>query len=108
MDVQLERSLMKRIPQNINFKEKDTKLAKAGFLRGSPRIFVPFVVLCNCLYFICATSFAQTPDSVAEREVQRRQAAIPEGEAALTRAKSAMKSKNYTLAHEEFKSAVSY
>src|SRR5438874_9996782 len=57
---------------------------------------------------ICATSFAQTPDSVAEREVQRRQAAIPEGEAALTRAKSAMKSKNYTLAHEEFKSAVSY
>jgi len=108
MDVQLERSLMKRIPQNLNFKQKDTKLAKAGFLRGSPRIFVPFVVLCNCLYFICATSFAQTPDSVAEREVQRRQAAIPEGEAALTRAKSAMKSKNYTLAHEEFKSAVSY
>ena len=57
---------------------------------------------------ICVTGFAQTPDSVAEREVQRRQAAIPDGEAALARGKSAMKAKNYTLAHEEFRSAVSY
>ena len=99
---------MKKIPQNSNLEQKETKLAKAGFLRGSPRIFVPFVIFCNCLYFICATSFAQTPDSVAEREVQRRQASIPQGEAALARGKSAMKAKNYTLAHEEFRSAVSY
>src|SRR5206468_6538894 len=55
----------------------------------------------------CATAFAQTtPDNVAEREAQRRQAAMPQGEAALTRGKSAMTAKNYTLANQEFKSAV--
>src|SRR5438094_1609296 len=92
---------MKKIPENksrycASHSEAATAVAAAlwAALVISPIIF--------------ATSFAQTPDSVAEREVQRRQAAIPEGEAALTRAKSAMKSKNYTLAHEEFKSAVSY
>ncbi|PYI60622.1 MAG: hypothetical protein DMC59_02560, partial [Verrucomicrobia bacterium] len=101
VDVQLEGLLMKKIPENksrycASHSEAATAVAAAlwAALVISPIIF--------------ATSFAQTPDSVAEREVQRRQAAIPEGEAALTRAKSAMKSKNYTLAHEEFKSAVSY
>ncbi len=57
---------------------------------------------------VCLTSFAQTPDNVAEREVQRRQAALPQGEAALARGKTAMKVKNYTLANEEFKTAVGY
>src|SRR5216117_2552261 len=98
---------MKTIPQNFgNIEQKETKLTKSGFLRGLPRIFVPFVIFCNCLFGLCATSFAQTPDNVAEREVQRRQAAIPEGEAALQRGKSAMKAKNYTLANQEFKTAV--
>src|SRR6266478_1432184 len=56
----------------------------------------------------CASSFAQTADTVAEREVQRRQTAIPQGEAALARGKAAMKAKNYTLAHEEFRTALVY
>src|SRR5437867_119980 len=100
---------MKTIPQNFgNIEQKETKLTKAGFLRGLPRIFVPFVIFCNCLFFLCATSFAQTPDNVAEREVQRRQAAMPQGEAALERGKTAMKAKNYTLANQEFKTAVGY
>src|SRR5213596_4111072 len=100
---------MKTIPQNFgNIEQKETKLTKAGFLRGLPRIFVPFVIFCNCLFFLCATSFAQTPDNVAEREVQRRQSALPQGEAALKRGKTAMKAKNYTLANEEFKTAVGY
>lgn len=106
VEVQLERLLMNKIPQNLNLKQKETKLAKNGFLRGALRIFVPFVISCNCL--LCAISFAQTPDSVAEREIQRRQASIPQGEAALARGKSAMKAKNYTLAHEEFRTAVGY
>ena len=33
---------------------------------------------------------------------------MPQGEAALARGKSAMKAKNYTLAHEEYKKAVGY
>jgi len=61
-----------------------------------------------CLSLFCATGLAQDPDSVAEREVQRRQSAIPQGEAALARGKTAMQSKNITLAHEEFKTAVRY
>src|SRR6266699_2602113 len=56
----------------------------------------------------CATSFAQTADTVAQREVQRRQSAIPQGEAALIRAKAAMKAKNFTVAHDEFRTAVTY
>src|SRR5438874_12235483 len=101
VDVQLEGLLMKKIPENksrycASHSEAATAVAAALW---AALVISPI---------ICATSFAQTPDSVAEREVERRQAAIPEGEAALTRAKSAMKSKNYTLAHEEFKSAVSY
>src|ERR1700747_2436737 len=100
---------MKTIPRNIgNIEQKETKLTKAGLLAGRSRILVSFVAFCFtliCFSFLCATSFAQTPDNVAEREVQRRQAAMPQGEAALKRGKSAMKVKNYTLAHEEFTNA---
>jgi general secretion pathway protein D len=124
---------MKTNPQNSgNVEQKKTKLTKVSWraelcdaaqvhhtgVTGSQeiappfvRVFIFFVAFCFtliCFSFICATSFAQTPDNVAEREVQRRQAAIPEGEAALKRGKSAMKAKNYTLANEEFKSAVGY
>jgi type II secretory pathway component GspD/PulD (secretin)/tetratricopeptide (TPR) repeat protein len=108
----LEGSSMKTIPQNFgNIEQKETKIAKVGLLAGRSRILVSFVAFCFtliCFSFICATSFAQNPDNVAEREVQRRQAAMPQGEEALTRGKSAMKAKNYTLANQEFKTAVGY
>jgi len=103
---------MKITPQNFgNIEQKETKLTKVGLLAGRSRILVSFVAFCFtliCCSFICATSFAQSPDNVAEREVQRRQAAMPQGEAALARGKSAMKAKNYTLANQEFKTAVGY
>src|SRR5438093_8127041 len=103
---------MKTIPQNFgNIEQKETKLTKACLLAGRSRIFVSFVAFCFtliCFSFLCLTSFAQTPDNVAEREVQRRQSALPQGEAALARGKTAMKAKNYTLANEEFKTAVGY
>ncbi len=60
-----------------------------------------------CL-FICATAFAQNAENIADREVQRRQAGIPAGEAALARGKSAIRAKNYTVAYQEFKTAVAY
>jgi len=103
---------MKTIPQNVgNIEQKETKLTKAGLLAGRSRILVSIVAFCFtliCFSFLCATSFAQSSDNAAEREVQRRQAAMPQGEAALKRGKSAMKAKNYTLANEEFKTAVGY
>jgi general secretion pathway protein D len=103
---------MKTIPQNLGtIEQKETKLTKVGFFGQLPRILVFFGAFCFtliCFSFICVTSFAQTPDSAAEREVQRRQAAIPQGEAAVARGQSAMKAKNYTIAHEEFRTAVTY
>jgi type II secretory pathway component GspD/PulD (secretin)/tetratricopeptide (TPR) repeat protein len=59
-------------------------------------------------FILTMPAFAQNADSIADREVQRRQAAIPEGEAALARGKSAMRSKNYTVAYQEFKTAIGH
>jgi YVTN family beta-propeller protein len=37
----------------------------------------------HCFLLIGGVAFAQTPDHIADREVHRRQAVIPEGEAGL-------------------------
>src|SRR5438105_13685332 len=98
---------MKKIPHILgNIEQKETKVTKLSFVGPVPPIFVVFCFYLIWLSLSCATAFAQTTsDNVAEREVQRRQAAMPQGEAALSRGKSAMKEKNYTLANQEFKSA---
>ena len=57
---------------------------------------------------ICLSSAAQAVEDISQREVHRRQTALPQGEAALVRGDAAMRAKNFTLAHEEFKSAVTY
>lgn len=98
---------MKEIPHSLrNLEQKETKVTKVSF-GAVLQISVAFCFNLICLSLVCRTAFAQTTsDNTAEREVQRRQAAMPQGEAALTRGMSAMKARNYTLAHEEFKSAV--
>ena len=63
---------------------------------------------CGGALLFCSTAFAQNADNIADREVQRRQAAIPAGEAALARGKSAIRAKNYTVAYQEFKTAIGY
>src|SRR6266536_3080206 len=68
---------------------------------------LPILIFLSLSLF-CTISFAQTPDSVAEREVQRRQVGISQGEAALARGQAAMKAKDYAAAHEEFRTAVIY
>jgi general secretion pathway protein D len=60
------------------------------------------------LQLMCLTVMAQSVERIEKREVARRQAGLPLGEQALLRAKSAMREKNFTLAHEEFRTAVSY
>src|SRR5215467_8524105 len=60
------------------------------------------------LLILTTSAFAQNAENIAEREVQRRQAAIPAGEAALARGKSALRSRNYTVAYQEFKTAIAY
>src|SRR6266404_3848379 len=81
------------------------RVRPAGGLEA--RATIPTLILLSFSLF-CASSFAQTADTVAEREVQRRQSAIPQGEAALARGKAAMKAKNFTVAHEEFRTALIY
>ena len=55
---------------------------------------------------VCATTFAEKTNTVAEREAARRQAALPRGQEALGRAKAAMAEGNYSVAHEEFRVAL--
>jgi len=55
---------------------------------------------------LAAPSAAQSVDQVAQREVERRQAAMPRGEEAIARGRRAMQEKNFTVAHEEFRTAV--
>jgi general secretion pathway protein D len=124
---------MKTTPQHSrNFKQKETKLTRISWRAelcdtmrvrnrrvtrsqelAPPliRLFAPFVIFCFILaglWLVCISSFAQTAENVAEREVQRRQAGITQGEAALARGKAAMKAKDYAAAHEEFRTAVTY
>lgn len=60
---------------------------------------------------LCLTSarcLAQNVDRIEQREVVRRQKALPEGEAAVARGQEAMRAKNYALAHDEFRVALTY
>src|SRR5438094_5362092 len=57
---------------------------------------------------ICLSGAAQAVEDISQREVHRRQTALPQGEAALVRGDAAMRAKNFTVAHEEFKTAVTY
>jgi len=122
---------MKTTPQQSqNSQQKKTKLTKVAWraevcdavhnrsVTGSQelappftRLFASFVTFCFILAgfsLVCASSLGQTPDSVAEREVQRRQAGITQGEAALARGQAAMRAKDYGAAHEEFRTAITY
>jgi general secretion pathway protein D len=60
------------------------------------------------LSIFCVTASAQNADRIAQREVARRQAAMPQGAKALARGQAAMQENNFTVAHEEFRNAISY
>ena len=47
-------------------------------------------------------------ERAAEREIARREAALPQGQEALARAKVAMQSKDYMSAHQDFRVALTY
>src|SRR5262249_23877103 len=79
---------------------------RVGRLYQTPKAAA--TALWAALLTIALPAFAQNADSIADREVQRRQAGIPAGEAALARGKSAIRAKNYTAAYQECKTAISY
>ncbi len=51
---------------------------------------------------------AQNVEGVSQREIARRQAALPGGTQALARGQTAMQAKDYVRAHEEFRVALTY
>ena len=53
-------------------------------------------------------SRAQTVQTIAEREVARRQAQAPHGDQAITRAQSELRRKEFAQAHEDFRLALTY
>lgn len=53
-------------------------------------------------------SRAQNIETVAQREIARREAALPQGNEALARAKISMQAGDYFRAHEDFRIAVTY
>jgi general secretion pathway protein D len=69
------------------------------------RLLVPALIgIAQAMVALPAT--AQNVERISQREVQRRQAALPEGAAAVARGQAAMAQKNYAVAHEEFRAAV--
>jgi general secretion pathway protein D len=72
-----------------------------------PRLFLP-ALICASQSVLGFTALAQNVEGISKREIARRQAAFPQGEEALARGKVAMKEKNFTLAHEQFRVAVAY
>ena len=71
-----------------------------------PRLILVFTSLVQIA--ACSTVLAQQNiERISEREIARRQAALPRGEEALARGRVAMKDQNFTIAHEEFRTAVS-
>ena len=68
-----------------------------------------FIALFGATQFLfCFTLFAQNVDRISRREIERRQAALPRGAEALARGQAAMQSKNYRLAHDEFRTALNF
>jgi general secretion pathway protein D len=57
---------------------------------------------------VSSWSFAQTVQSIAEREVSRRQSGIGRGEAALVQGRAAMDAKDYLRAHESYRAACQF
>ena len=51
---------------------------------------------------------AQNVEGLAQREIARRQAALPRGTESLERGKIALQRKDYAVAHEEFRAALTY
>src|SRR5688572_11995516 len=77
-------------------------------MKKLPPPSVLFLASAILVAYACESSLAQQVSHVAAREAARRQAALPRGEEALARGQAAMAERNYTLAHEEFRRALTY
>jgi general secretion pathway protein D len=73
------------------------------------RYFRPLVSLIATIQLLCwSVVAAQNVDHIAKREIERRQTQTPRGVDAITRAQAAMQAGNYRLAHDEFRTALTF
>src|SRR5258705_8266148 len=94
-----------KIPQNIRTIAAPSLRHCASHSEAATSVAA---ALWAALLILTTPAFAQNADNIADREVQRRQAGMPAGEAALAPGKPPMRSKKYTVAHQEFKTAPRY
>ena len=74
---------------------------------GSPvRKCFRFRILLFLIFY--SPVLAQDANRIAKEEVARRQASLPRGIAAIARGQAALQSKNYRLANDEFRTALSF
>ncbi len=76
-------------------------------LRRSRFSFYAFLV-CTGTLAIVSVAPAQNVQSIAEREIARRQGGVLQGQAALERGNLAMKANDFAHAHDEYRVAVSF
>ena len=57
---------------------------------------------------ISSTLFAQNVERISQREIQRRQAAVTQGQEAMARAQAAVAANDLALAHEQYRIAVNF
>ncbi|CAN5516290.1 hypothetical protein BH18VER1_BH18VER1_01510 [soil metagenome] len=69
---------------------------------------LPYIAGGFAALMICDAPAQNAVERAAEREIARREAAIPQGADALARARLAMEAKDYPRAHEEYRMAVAY
>ena len=67
------------------------------------RLVVSGLILC-----LPALGQAQNVETIADREVARRQARIPHGEEIVARAQSELSARHYQVAHDDFRTALHY
>jgi len=104
----LESRNPKQIQMNKEPKFRDVTFGALEF-RGSNLFRISdFGFRIFLLSIFCVTASAQNADRIAHREVARRQAAMPQGAKALARGRAALQESNFTVAHEEFRTAVNY
>ncbi len=73
----------------------------------TPKFYLPFLL--GALIAGPAWQLSgQSVEHISQREIARRQAALPQGADAVARGQEAMRAKNYPLAHDEFRVAVAY
>src|SRR6266480_3888275 len=75
------------------------------FLASSSEISIYLTALI-ALSIFCIPAAAQNVERITKQEIKRREAALSRGQEALVRAKAAMAEKNFVVAHDEFRNAV--